>query len=339
MKVINFNAKNRIAKLRINSLDDLWHLSKIVEKGDLASAKTTRKVKHGGETERQKAVKKSVYIKIEVEKVELAHELKLRGRVVEGPEDITTGSIHTLDISPGTELKLQKPKWMKYQLDRLREAERASVAPKALICVMDDEQANFAYLTASGTKSAGRVSLRLSKKREKEKKEKKESVEKLIKAIKIKGERADHIILASPIVWKDVIFKEIKTKMPKLAKKIILENVSTGSKRGLHELMSQGTVNKIIKQSRSAKEAQLIDKLLAGIARGNKAVYGISEVQSNSVSVLLVTDNFLGAHKDEVINIINTVEASKGEVHIIDSKSEAGKKLDSLGGIGGLLRY
>ena len=26
-------------------------------------------------------------------------------------------------------------------------------------------------------------------------------------------------------------------------------------------------------------------------------------------------------------------------VHIIDSKSEAGKKLDSLGGVGGLLRY
>lgn len=339
MKILSLNTKTKIAKLMINSLDDLWHLSKIVEKDDLASAKTTRKVKYGGESERQKAEKKTVYIKIEVEKVELAHELKLRGRVTEGPEDITTGSIHTLDISTNTELKLQKPKWMKYQLDRLKEAEKASLTPKTLICVMDDEQANFAYLTSSGIKSIGKISLRLSKKREKEKREKKESLDKVIKNLKEKGDKVEYIILASPIVWKDVVFKEVKAKLPKLAKKILLENVSTGSKRGLHELIAQGSINKIIKESRIAKEAQLVEKLLAEIARGRKAVYGISEVQSGNLNILLVTDKFLRTHKDEVVELINSVEASRGKVHIIDSKNEAGKKLDSLGGIGGLLRY
>lgn len=339
MKILSFSAKNNIAKLMINSLDDLWHLSKIIEPGDLASARTTRKVKLGGEAERQKVVKKSVYVKIEVDKVELGQDLKLHGRTAIDSEDIAKGSAHSLDISTGTELTIEKPKWMNYQIERLREAESSSVAPKALVCVLDDEEANFAYLTASGMKAAGRISLRLSKKRVLEKGEREKNLAEVLKIIKEKGAVADYIILASPLIWKEVVLKELKSKLPDIAKRVLLENVSTGSKRGLHELLSQGTLNKIIKESRLSKEIQLVDKLLGEIARGKKAVYGIDSVQSNAIWILLVTDKFLEVHKEEVINIINIVEFQKGEVHIIDSKNEAGKKLDSLGGIGGLLRY
>jgi len=39
MKVIHFDKKNKIAKVRIDSLDDLWHISKIIEIGDLVAGK------------------------------------------------------------------------------------------------------------------------------------------------------------------------------------------------------------------------------------------------------------------------------------------------------------
>ncbi len=341
MKIIKLNPKAGYAKLLINSLDDLWHLSKIIEKGDLASARTTRKIKLGGDAERAKVIKKSFYIKIEVDKVELGHELKLHGRTVEEKENIAKGSVHSLSIAPGMDLKIEKAKWMKYQVDRLREAEKSSLVPKVLLCVLDDEQASFAHLTASGVKSAGSMKLRLSRKKEKEAREKKASVDSLIKILKEKGEGVEHIVLASPIIWKDIVLKELKSKAPELAKKILLENVSTGSKRGIHELISEGKLNKIISESRVARETQLVEKLLGEIAKGGKVIYGIDEVQSNiaAIRVLLVSDTFLEIHKEEVSQIIDAIEASKGEVHIIDSKNEAGKKLDSLGGIGGLLRY
>ena len=44
MKTIHFNRKEGIAKIRVDTLDDLWHLSKIIEFGDALSGEIKRKV-------------------------------------------------------------------------------------------------------------------------------------------------------------------------------------------------------------------------------------------------------------------------------------------------------
>ncbi len=36
---------------------------------------------------------------------------------------------------------------------------------------------------------------------------------------------------------------------------------------------------------------------------------------------------------------MRTIDSMKGQVHIISSEHEGGKKLDGLGGLGALLRY
>ena len=42
---------------------------------------------------------------------------------------------------------------------------------------------------------------------------------------------------------------------------------------------------------------------------------------------------------EELDGIIKIVDSSKGDIHIINSKNDAGKKLDGLGGIAAILRY
>ena len=44
MKIINQNTKEGLIEIVPETLDDLWHLSHLVEGGDNASSKTTRRI-------------------------------------------------------------------------------------------------------------------------------------------------------------------------------------------------------------------------------------------------------------------------------------------------------
>ena len=139
MKTINFNRKEGIAKIRVDTLDDLWHLSKIIEVGDFVSGEIKRKVKLSGEGERSKVVVKNYFAKIKTNKIKLESSvLKISGDILAGSEELQIGAAHTLDIFTGDVIKIEK-QWKEYQLRRLEEAEKASKAPKALVVVLDDE--------------------------------------------------------------------------------------------------------------------------------------------------------------------------------------------------------
>ena len=67
MKVTKKRLKGREGEIALTpeSLDDLWHLERIIEKGDLVSGSSERKVK--GE-EGRKAERIKVWVEIEAEK-------------------------------------------------------------------------------------------------------------------------------------------------------------------------------------------------------------------------------------------------------------------------------
>ncbi|MEK6900965.1 MAG: mRNA surveillance protein Pelota, partial [Nanoarchaeota archaeon] len=64
MDLIRTDFKKGTVILRVTDLDDLWYLSHIIERGDVLTAKTTRKIKLG-EGENAKVVKKTLTLTIE----------------------------------------------------------------------------------------------------------------------------------------------------------------------------------------------------------------------------------------------------------------------------------
>ncbi|HIH14451.1 MAG TPA: mRNA surveillance protein pelota [Nanoarchaeota archaeon] len=347
MKVINFNRKEGIAKIRVDTLDDLWHLSKIVEIGDFISGEIKRKVKLSGEGERSKVVVKNYFAKIKTNKVKLESAvLKVSGEILAGSEELQIGAAHTLDIFPEDVIKIEKP-WKDYQLRRLEDAERASKAPKALVVILDDEQAHIAALTASGFQYLAGFELRLAKKRFVEKTD--NGLGKVVAEIlRINSEsNPEIIIVASPIFWKETMFNALKEKDAKIVKKIKLESSSTGTKRAFNELINRGILEKILKKSQLQKEFELIEELLVEIAKKGLAAYGkdvIKAVEANAVRTLLFTDEIIEKAREkekfgDFEQLIDKVEQQGGEVHIISTDNEAGEKLKGLGGIGALLRY
>jgi len=351
MKIISFNKKSGIAKLRTTNKEDLWHLSKILEPDDLLNALSTRKIKLAAEEERARAVKKPVFITIKITRTEYdPNNLKCHGTNQSEIEGIPVGAAHTIDIQSSSELSLQKQKWHQYQIDRLKEAEKTSVAPKAIICVLDDEAANIGLMTSSGIQELGETELGLAKKRLKEESKKdrlKELSDRLVELNK--SYNPESIIIASPLFWKDELYKEIKQKSPELTKKIKLEEIKSTGKRAFQELIGAGSLENLLKESRLQKEIKLVEKLLAEIAKDSGlATYGLTHVEkavnSGAIDTLLITDNTINEFRKKeqytiLENLIEKTEQNKGHVLIIPKDNDPGKKLQGLTGIAALLRF
>jgi protein pelota len=63
MKIHRKDYRKGFVKLEIQNLDDLWYISTIIDEGDRVSAKTERKIKLGGDDQRNtKIVKKKVWL-------------------------------------------------------------------------------------------------------------------------------------------------------------------------------------------------------------------------------------------------------------------------------------
>src|SRR5512137_315740 len=120
MRITHFDRKSGEMKISIETLEDLWHLERVLRPKDRVEARTLRSVKFG----EGKEEKKPVTILLEVDSVEFAesaNRLRVGGKIISGtPEDfIQIGRHHTLDFEPSDKLKIIK-EWKNYEVDRLQ---------------------------------------------------------------------------------------------------------------------------------------------------------------------------------------------------------------------------
>lgn len=350
MKLLHSNLKKGEAKVLTQNLDDLWYLSSIIEPKDIVQGNTLRKIKVGSRDEKAKeSVKKPIFIKIEVENVEFSQYsniLRVSGIIKGAPEEVPLGDHHTFNIGEGTAITIIKEEWLKYQIDKLKEAcsEKKS---SLLICVHDREEAYFALFKKYGYENLSHIKGEVHKKKE-ESTKKENFYLAVIGKLEEYAERYNikQIIIASPAFWKEDLMKEVKEG--ELKQKIILATCSSATKNGIEEVIKRPEVREALKQERAAKEMNKVEELLVEIAKSNLAVYGLGETENASltgaVKELLITDRLIRKSRSEnfynrVENIMKTVDKTKGEVEIISSEHEGGKKLDGLGGIAAILRF
>jgi protein pelota len=350
MKAVGINYFKGYAKILVENPDDLWSLSQILDKGDIVSGMTLRKLKIGGEEDRkQKALRKPVFIKLKIEKVEFSESqtsLRVLGTIEEGPEDIPKGEHHTFNIEEGTDIKIEKARWLNFQKEKLEEAISSKLS-KILIVVFDREEAYFALMKRYGYEMLAQLHGNVAKKGIDNSKTSNFYVEIITNMEEYdKRYNLDNIVVGSPAFWKDELLKNLNDGPIK--KRMILATCSSVGKSGINELLKRPEVKKVLSTDRTTKEINLVEDLLREIGIGGKASYGIklveTTVDTGATEILLVTDSLIQklrkSDKFERLERIMKIADSKGaKVHIISSKHEGGKKLDGLGGIGAILRY
>ena len=349
MKIINEDEKEGIVEIVPETLDDLWHLSHIVEVGDNASSKTTRRIQDntGDKIRSDRGVKRTFYLGLDIENVSFhlfTGKLRLTGVITRGPEDlIPLGSHHTLEVKLNTPITIKKTRWPKWAIKRLNQAIDASKKLSAIIVVLEDDTATVGLMRQFGIEYYGPIKGSVSGKRIIDKNRQKNIVkfyEKVIESI-TKFDSIQNIVIAGPGFVKNDFFDYLKDKHSDLAKISIVEGTGSGGRNGIAEVLKKGTVEKLTSENRVAIEMGAVDNLLSEIGRNSsKVVYGPKQTQNainmGAVSQLLILDTQVAGQ--DMGDAMDMVENMKGEVMVISSEHEGGKQLESLGGMAAILR-
>ena len=350
MKIIKEDEKEGIVEVVPETLDDLWHLSHIIEVGDNASSKTTRRIQDstGDKLRSDRGVKKTFYLGLDIENISFhlfTGKLRLTGVITRGPEDlIPLGSHHTLEVKLNTPLSIKKTRWPKWSIKRLNQAIEASKKLSAIIVVLEDDTATLGLMRQFGIEYYGPIKGSVSGKRIVDKNRQKNIIqfyEKVVESIS-KFDSIQNIVIAGPGFVKNDFYDYLKDKHADLAKISIIESTGAGGRNGIAEVLKKGTVEKLTSENRVAQEMGAIENLLEEIGKNSsKVAYGARETQNainlGAVGQLLILDTKVaGENMGEAMDM---VENMKGEVMVISSEHEGGKQLESLGGMAAILRY
>jgi len=362
--------KTGMLKLKTEAPEDLWHLEKILEPGDIVTARTSRRktIKRGSELVRGERV--PITLSIELGKAVMeTGQLRLRGKITSSPKhvkDMELASYHSITIQPYMEVKIKKAKWTRQQLDRLRKA--GVKEPLLFICVLDREEAYFASLGGSGIEMRGMV--RSSKVLGMED-NRSEYYAEISKVLEKESKAHNAVIVAGPGFEKENLFNYLKEKLPGIVSHVSIETANSMGRTGVQEVIKT-SANRVLKQTRIAKETGLVEQLLAEIgregrshpsshirqasqgghsayggqgqparqdSRGGLVTYGQEHVRkaalAGAVQTLLISEESVPDNE----GLMDAVEKMQGDVIIITSNHEAGERFLYLGGIAAFLRY
>ncbi len=356
MKILNKDFKHGRVTVVPEFLDDFWILYNIIQRNDIAYARTTREIRLGDRYERpEKGRRISLVLGIRVEKVlwdRSLNRLRIHGIVCDGPEDIgVVGSHHTLNISLNTPLTIIKKRWLNYHREYLRRATEKKTTPIAVISI-DDEGYCIAVLRGFGIDVVAEEHISLPGKRMES-----ERLKTLNEMFKSASNTLKELIesLGGSIVvlglgfTKSHFLKFLESKMPDLRNKIIdVKSVNSVGKAGIYEAMRSGVLAKALKYARIVEESKAVEEVLKRLGKGRGNVtYGLGDVKRASsmgaIEEILVTDEMIREAPEETVEtlekIMREAEAKGGKIRIISVEHEAGSKLKSLGGIAALLRF
>ncbi len=339
MKIVKIDRKTNYLEIVPASFDDLWHISKIIEKGDIVRGNSERKIKpkdEGGKPFRQK-----MFVEIEVEKAELSKHsssLRILGVLIGGePEElIDLKAHHSLDISLNTVLKLEKNHLYDWQIDKLEKAAKSNYKGVHSI-ILDDETLDYYLIKDFSHERLLRIKLAKKGKRFKE-----EDIKQFSDIKKtLEEKKPDFIVIAGPGFEKESLQKFLNEQS--FPAKIILISLASSGITGLNELLKSEVFAKAAGKIQIVEETLKIESFFEALAKDKPHAYGFADVKKavelGAVEELVLSEELFNDKREEVDELMQLVEKTNGKIHIISSESEAKKKLEGIGGIVALLRY
>ncbi|MFT7615502.1 MAG: protein pelota [Candidatus Woesearchaeota archaeon] len=326
-------------------LDDTWLLYKTIEAGDIVSGRTTRKIKIGDAAvdRNVKVVIKQLHLSILVEKIEYepsVHHVRLTGPIQEGTDDVPKGEYHSFLIEESTQITIKKKKWYTHQIHKLEDAQKQQSA--LLLVLFDREEAIIGKVTKKGYEKLTSLHAQVAKKDEPNQagvsiyaliaKKVDQYVDRLKPAT---------ILFASAPFFQQYMQKEIQDFPWNSQSKF--STVNSVDEAGIQEVLATDA-RKYINDNPVA----LMQDILKRISTDETANYGKDQVVNaanmGAAELCLIAHEFLKKEKerDDMVDleqVMNSIEATKGKIIIVEEDSSVHKMLMSLGGIACTLRY
>ena len=323
------------------NLDDLWHLKYVIEDGDTVSALTQRRVERNDDMTRSTGgERETLDVELEVDDVEFArfaNRLRVSGVIRSCDRETEIGNHHTVNVEKNDEITVTKD-WKPDQLERIEEAEEADENEVA-VATVEEGEAHVHTVRAHGVEE--RATLTGTTGKGDDAAPRKELFGEL--ASVLENTDADAVVLAGPGFTKRDAYDYMEENAPELAETVVVEDTASVGGRGVHEVLKRGAVERVAEEARVSEEARLVDELMERVGKEGAAAYGLDAVQDaveyGAVEHLLVVDEFLRGHRNEIDPLIEGAEQKGGDVTVLSSEFEPGQRVDHLGGVAALLRY
>jgi protein pelota len=323
-------------KLLPENIDDLWHLSHLIIPGDVVYATTLRATETQADKIRpEKAEKRPVRLGIRVTKVEF-HDFAIRLRVGGWIEEgVDAGAHHTFNIEPGYEISVIRT-WTPVDRERIERAVRGSLYDVVHVLTVEHGDAELyrirqfgpefvqSFVSGSGkgmgTESATAFYDRIGSE---------------IRMI------TGPLIVAGPGFVKEDFLRYARSRNFLETKELVVADTRRSGYGAVQEVIGDGLLEALNGDLQLKREVGLMDEVLARIAKDEPVAYGIDDVkkavQFGAASHLLIEDTLI--RQNDIAVLSEEVFRMQGNVTVLSSRFEPGKRLMALGGVAALLRY
>jgi protein pelota len=328
--------------------DDLFTLRRIIKNGDKLTGDTTRAVKQEKDFSRpDRGERVKIRVALYVEKIsidDVVDRLKAHGTIIESDsESVQKGSHHSLILKIGEPFILTKKNWVDIE-KKLIYAKKENHS--FLLVAIDTGDCGIGRLSGTHLKIMPNMYSGASGKRYKSKFNIETFFEDVQSAISSSIREGDLIIIFGPGETKRR-FGNFLSELPhgKKHKIHIAEGIDSGGEDGIYTFIKSEAMKQVMAHSKIAKVSAIIDEIMLRVnKKSNKFTMGFDETtranDAGAVESLVFSDKvFEKQDEDKVIEFFNQAESRGVNVFAVDSTTDVGLRVSSLGGIVSLLRF
>jgi protein pelota len=331
--------------------DDLFTLRRVVEKDDRVIADTSRiikQVKEYGRPDKGERVKVRVSIRVEQSELDAAVDrLRISGIITETDNEmVTKGTHHSLSVQPGDSITIDKGRrWQDVELKMLK---RSGSSASFILVAIDTQEAAVAKVSGTHVKVIPNIYSGQSGKRYQTKNNPNIEVyfTDIAKTVSsIIGEN-DRVIVFGPGETRRRFFNALvaREEIPKERVQIV-DGVDVAGEDGIFVFLRSPAMKEAMSASKLASVSSLLDRVMLMVNRGEgKFAMGMQEVSQagamKAVEAVVFSDSiFKTADEEQVVKLLNSIESYGAKTYAVDSSTDIGLRVSSLGGIVALLRY
>lgn len=336
--------------------DDLFTLRRVVAPGDYAIADTTRVVKQEsdyGRPDRGERVK--VRLTIRVDRVELdssVDRLRVSGTITHTSNELVSKGVHhALSVQAGDVLTLDKGrKWQDVELRLLKGSGGGSSSSSSsfILVAIDTQEAAVAKVAGTHVKIIPNIYSGQQGKRYPAT-AKNASLDSFFadaaKTVASVLSEGDRIIVFGPGETRRRFYNALDRYGLPRERAQVVDGVDVAGEDGVFVFLRSLAMKDAMSASKLATVSAMLDRVMLMVNRGeNKYAVGLKDITdaaaAKAIEAIIFSDSvFKNADEEAVVKLLNSVESYGAKTYAVDSSTDIGLRVSSLGGMVALLRY
>ena len=329
--------------------DDLFNLRRLIEQGDYVIADTSRVLKQEKEYGRpDKGERVKVRLSIRVDQIELdssVDRLRISGTITNTDNELVSrGTHHALSVQAGDMITIDKDRrWQDVEMKLLRKSADGS---SFILVAIDTQEAGVARVSGTHVKIIPNIYSGQSGKRYATKNASLDTffADAAKTIASVLGEN-DRIIIFGPGETRRRFYNALdRSGVPKERAQVI-DGVDVAGEDGIFVFLRSQQARDAMGASKLAAVSLMLDQVMQMVRRGeNRFAMGLKDISeaaaAKAVDAVIFSDSvFKTSEEQAVVKLLNSAESHGAKTFAVDSSTDIGLRVSSLGGMVALLRY